>query len=156
VLRAIEGFHADDEGHWVAELSCLHGQHVRHQPPFRDRAWVVTEDGRAAHLGAELDCPLCDRAELPDGLVLARVAGPFDGGSVPAGLRREHRVAARTWGRLRVASGALGFTMATTPPLERTVRAGEEQAIPPDVAHAVHPTGPVEFTVEFLVRPVAG
>jgi len=156
VLRAIEGFHADDEGHWVSELSCLHGQHVRHQPPFRDRAWVLTEDGRAAHLGAELDCPLCDRAELPDGLVLARVAGPFDAGSVPAGLRRDHRVAARTWGRLRVASGTLGFTMATRPPVERTVGAGEEQAIPPDLAHAVHVTGPVTFTVEFLVRPVAG
>ena len=45
MIRTIDGFHLDDAGDWVAELSCLHGQHVRHRPPFRDRAWVETEDG---------------------------------------------------------------------------------------------------------------
>jgi tellurite methyltransferase len=66
VLRAIQGFHQDDEGHWVAELSCGHGQHVRHVPPFWQRPWVLTEEGRAGKLGVELPCALCDRPVVPD------------------------------------------------------------------------------------------
>jgi tellurite resistance-related uncharacterized protein len=152
VIRAIIGFHADEDGEWVAELSCLHGQHVRHQPPFRERAWVTTEEGRRARIGADIDCPLCDRAELPDGLVVARTAGPFDEQTLPAGLRAEHRVAERTWGRLRVLEGAVGFELATEPPVHRTVVAGEEQAIPPGVAHHVIVGGPLRLAVDFLVK----
>lgn len=57
--RAITGFHQDDEGHWVAELSCGHAQHVRHQPPWQVRPWVLTEEGRARFLGTPLPCPVC-------------------------------------------------------------------------------------------------
>ena len=35
------GFHQDEDGHWVAELSCGHTQHLRHQPPWQNRAWVM-------------------------------------------------------------------------------------------------------------------
>jgi tellurite resistance-related uncharacterized protein len=155
VIRTIEGFHQDEIGDWVAELSCLHGQHVRHQPPFRVRPWVETEDGRRDHLGSEIDCPLCDRAELPDGLELARTAGPFDEGTLPPGLRRDHRVASRTWGRLRVLSGSVRFSMATDPPVAVTLTAGDVQAIPPEVAHAVQPGDACRVEVDFLVRPPA-
>jgi tellurite resistance-related uncharacterized protein len=55
VQRSIVGFHQDDVGDWVAELSCLHGQHVRHRPPFYDRPWVVNERERAARIGADLE-----------------------------------------------------------------------------------------------------
>lgn len=65
--RAITGYHRDEEGDWVAELSCGHGQHVRHRPPFQLRAWVLEADGRRERLGTPLDCPLCDRAEPTDG-----------------------------------------------------------------------------------------
>ena len=58
--RRITGFHPDGEGHWVAELECGHGQHVRHDPPFVWREWVLTEDGRAKRLGTELECPTCE------------------------------------------------------------------------------------------------
>ncbi len=60
MIRSIAGFHQDDEGHWVAELSCGHNQHVRHQPPFWDRPWVTTEAGRSERIGTEIECPLCD------------------------------------------------------------------------------------------------
>ena len=56
--RAIIGFHEDDEGHWVAELACGHGQHVRHDPPWQSREWVTTESGRASFIGFELNCLL--------------------------------------------------------------------------------------------------
>ena len=63
MLRAITGFHQDEENHWVAELVCGHGQHVRHKPPLISRPWVLTETGRASMLGTELECKLCDAAK---------------------------------------------------------------------------------------------
>jgi hypothetical protein len=57
----IVGFHQDDEGHWVAELSCGHQQHMRHDPPWQNRPWVVTAEGRARFLGTEIPCARCDQ-----------------------------------------------------------------------------------------------
>ena len=64
--RRITGFHTDDEGHWVAELECGHNQHVRHDPPWESRPWVVTTEGRRSRLGMRLTCVKCDREEPPD------------------------------------------------------------------------------------------
>ena len=58
--RKIVGYHIDAENHWVAELECGHGQHVRDDPPWRERPWVRTEEGRASRLGQELNCVRCD------------------------------------------------------------------------------------------------
>ena len=152
VQRTIAAWTEDEHGDWVAHLSCLHRQHVRHAPPFRDRPWVTTAEGRAEHLGTDLDCPLCDRAELPDDLVVVRTAR-FDDESLPAGLRRDHRVADGVWGLLRVGRGSVRFTMATDPRVDRVVVAGGSQPIPPGVPHAVQPAGATELAVEFLRRP---
>jgi hypothetical protein len=57
--RRITGFHQDTEHHWVAELECGHQQHVRHNPPWEIRPWVLSEDTRREKLGTELDCVLC-------------------------------------------------------------------------------------------------
>jgi len=62
MLRKIIGYHRDEEGHWVAELDCGHGQHVRHNPPWINREWVLTLAGRSAMLGETLDCKLCEAA----------------------------------------------------------------------------------------------
>lgn len=59
----IVGFHQDEELHWVAELECGHNQHVRHNPPWINRPWVITPEGRATAMGQTLACPLCDRKE---------------------------------------------------------------------------------------------
>lgn len=59
--RSIVGFHQDVQGHWVAELSCGHAQHVRHDPPWQDRPWVVSPEGRARYLGETLECVECAR-----------------------------------------------------------------------------------------------
>lgn len=64
MIRKITGFDRDDENHWRAILDCGHRQHVRHDPPLTSRSWVLTEEGRAARLGLELDCKRCD--EDPD------------------------------------------------------------------------------------------
>jgi tellurite resistance-related uncharacterized protein len=155
VIRRIEGFHQDDDGDWVAELSCLHGQHVRHEPPFTERPWVQDAAGRAGRVGTDIECPLCDRAELPEGLEVVRTAGPFDETTLPAALRRDHLVADRTWAVLRVVNGEVRFTLATEPAIDRIMVAGEQQAIPPATPHAVHVTRPMTVAVDFLVRPTS-
>lgn len=62
--KQITGFHKDAESHWVAELECGHGQHVRHDPPWMVREWVTTEEGRNGRIGFELNCVRCDEAAL--------------------------------------------------------------------------------------------
>lgn len=150
VIRRITGFRQDDLGEWVAELCCLHRQHIRHRPPQSEHPWVMTPEGRDERIGADLDCPLCDRAELPMGLRTTRTAGPFDGDDIPAGLRHAHRVPDATWGVLRVLEGSVGLSMETNPPLHLRIGAGEAQAIPPGVSHAVEVGGPVRLAVDFL------
>lgn len=58
--RRIAGYHQDEEGHWVADLECGHTQHLRHTPPWQNRPWVITEAGRAEHLGTVLVCRNCE------------------------------------------------------------------------------------------------
>lgn len=63
--RRILSYRQDDEGHWVAELECGHSQHVRHDPPWQVRPWVVTVEGRRRRIGTMLECRACDEAEPP-------------------------------------------------------------------------------------------
>jgi Protein of unknown function (DUF3565) len=70
VERAIVDFETDEVGDWVALLVCGHRQHVRHRPPWQERPWVCSAEGRAGRLGSVLECRLCDE-------------GP---GAAPAGL----------------------------------------------------------------------
>ena len=146
------GFGQDEAGDWFAALSCLHRQHVRHRPPFRVAPWVLDDAEREARVGSDLACPLCDRAELPEGLHVTRRTDTWDERTIPVALRRAHRVATGTWGRLRVERGRLRFRADTEPPLDVIVDPAAPQAIPPDVEHRVEPLGEVRFSVEFLRR----
>ena len=70
MMSPIVGYHTDEMDDWVAELGCGHFQHVRHDPPWFNRPWVLEESGRNAMLGHELNCRKCDRAEPSDCLVV--------------------------------------------------------------------------------------
>jgi hypothetical protein len=72
--RKITGFHLDEEGHWVAELECGHNQHVRHDPPYVERPWVITEHGRRSRLGQELNCVRCDEDRCGEGACPGKAA----------------------------------------------------------------------------------
>ena len=100
--RTITAFEQDDDGDWVALLECFHRQHVRHAPPFRSAPWVLDSQRRSQRVGTSLDCPLCDRAELPEGLEVVRTTEIWDERTLPGGLRRAHRIPSGSWGRLRV------------------------------------------------------
>ena len=64
--RKIAGFHQDEEGQWVAELECGHTRHVRHEPPWTIREWVLTPEGRESRLGTLVECAECGRGEEED------------------------------------------------------------------------------------------
>ena len=153
--RAIIGFHLDEDGDWVAELDCGHGRHVRQRPPFANRPWVVSEAGRGAMLGAELDCARCDRMEWPEGYAAWRRTPEFDEATVPAGLMSEHATKRGVWARIHVLSGAVLYHVG--PPIGRSLRvdAAASAVIVPEVRHRVEPEGPVRFFVEFS-RAVGG
>ena len=58
--QPIVSFDLDDENHWFAYLACGHTQHVRHNPPWQNRPWVMTEERRNEKLEMMLECKLCD------------------------------------------------------------------------------------------------
>jgi len=60
VDRHIIDYHLDAKSDWVAVLECGHFQHVRHDPPWINRPWVATPEGRASMLGQVLACRKCD------------------------------------------------------------------------------------------------
>lgn len=74
-MQPIVGFHQDAESHWVADLACGHSQHVRHDPPWQNRPWVLTEASRQSYLGYLLRCRRCEPALSPalSGLVQPRL-----------------------------------------------------------------------------------
>jgi hypothetical protein len=61
--RRIVAFHQDASHDWIADLECGHSQHVRHQPPWTLRPWVLTEEGRLSFLGRELLCNECKQTK---------------------------------------------------------------------------------------------
>ncbi|HIO93449.1 MAG TPA: DUF3565 domain-containing protein [Leucothrix mucor] len=64
--QAIVAYHQDEFNDWVAELECGHNQHVRHDPPWIDRPWVISEQGRASKVGMVLVCKKCDEGAPRD------------------------------------------------------------------------------------------
>ena len=58
-MEKITGFHLDEDNHWVADLSCGHAQHVRHNPHWQQREWVLSDNGRNKFIEFELECKSC-------------------------------------------------------------------------------------------------
>jgi len=153
VKRRIRGFHRES-GDWFAELDCGHDCCLTGAAPGDDGGWVHSAEARASRIGSGLDCSACQELILPARVVFTRVTPEWDEESMPAALRRSHRVRSGSWGRLLVLSGRVRFTAATSPPIEAVIGGGESQPIPPGVEHDVQPLGRVRFAVEFFaIRP---
>ena len=151
--RGIVSFHRDVEGDWVAQLECGHGQHVRHRPPFQLRPWVDDPDGRASRLGTPLECPLCDRAEVPDDLGPVRASVTWDEQTMPSAMLGAHRLGASRWAVLRVLTGRVRFVLTGEAGTSHVLEAGAVQGIPPDVPHRLEVLGPVRLTIDFFSVP---
>ncbi|MDR0237161.1 DUF3565 domain-containing protein [Acinetobacter sp.] len=63
MLQTIVGFTLDEQQHYVALLSCGHRQHMRHTPPWQNRPWIMTEQGRQEKIGLSIECKQCDFAK---------------------------------------------------------------------------------------------
>jgi tellurite methyltransferase len=149
--RAITGYHTDDVGDLVAELTCGHGQHVRHKPPLFMRPWVLTPEGRASMLGVELDCVRCDRFERPTGLVAYQRTAEFTEATIPAGLRAKHATKPGVWAEIKVLEGRLRYRVEALD-REFALDVHASGVVLPEVPHHVDPDGPVRFYVEFSRR----
>ncbi|RAU43714.1 MULTISPECIES: DUF3565 domain-containing protein [unclassified Pseudomonas] len=64
----VTGFRQDQDGHWIAELSCGHTQHLRHQPPWQSRAWVLDSKQRQEKIGQPFHCGWCAQGADDDNL----------------------------------------------------------------------------------------
>jgi tellurite resistance-related uncharacterized protein len=149
--RKITGFHQDEQQDWVAELDCHHGQHVRHNPPFFNRPWVLSSAGRDSQLGTELCCVRCDRLEFPEGLRAYKRTPEFTETTIPKGLLKEHSTKTGTWALIRVLEGTLVYTI-ETPAHRQVLGANDVAAVVPNMPHSVAAQGPVRFYVEFFTK----
>jgi len=155
VSRNILGFAADAAGDWIASLDCGHRRHIRHRPPLSEYPWISDAAGRAARVGAPIECDRCGRGELPDGAAAYRTTDEFDEVTLPAGLRRDHNTRPGVWGRAEVLAGRLRFVMPALA-VDRVIEAGDHAIIPPELPHHVEPVGPMRMRVVFLRVPASG
>ncbi len=82
--RKIVAFRQDQRREWIAVLECGHTQHVRHNPPYQERAWVLTAEGRQSFIGVPLECTKCvlelRHAEPRDFYFVTKVINDWWGG----------------------------------------------------------------------------
>ena len=149
--RPINSFEKDEHGDWVAFLSCGHTQHVRHNPPFFERPWVTTEQGRRDKLGALLDCVQCERFEMPDTFKAYRKTAEFTENSIPKSLLNEHSTKAGVWAKIHVLEGKLIYHVDELR-AKFEISRGAPGIVLPEIKHHVEPVGPVSFFVEFYKR----
>lgn len=137
----------------MALLSCGHRQHVRHQPPFVEREWTQSAEGRTAVLGQTLDCPACDRMEPPEAAVRYKSTPIFTELTIPKALRQEHRTKAGVWGRIRILEGTLLYEVLAPSHQTFTLDTKSTAFIVPEVPHRVEKNRRVIFQLDFLKVP---
>ncbi|MDQ3185097.1 MAG: DUF3565 domain-containing protein [Pseudomonadota bacterium] len=151
--RPIIGFEVDADGDSIAILSCGHAQHVRHNPPFINRPWVTTEQGRNSMLDKTLNCVRCEKFELPNGFIAYKQTPVFTEESLPAALRKDHSTKAGIWAKIIVAEGKVRYRVSA---LDADMELSQDKIgiVVPEVLHNVEPLGATRFFVEFYKAPV--
>ena len=152
--RPITAFKKDEHGDWVAFLSCGHKQHVRHQPPFFERPWVTTEQGRRGKLGGVLNCVQCERFEMPENFAAYRKTAEFTEKSIPTGLLSEHSTKPGVWAKIHVIEGKLIYHVEALRAKFEIFR-GAPGIVIPEIKHRIEPVGPVTFFIEFYRKFVS-
>jgi tellurite methyltransferase len=150
--RPITGFSTDENGDGVAILSCGHSQHVRHRPPFINRPWVTTEEGRQDKLGEMLNCVRCNRLELPERFIPYQQTPVFTEQSVPARLQKDHSTKAGIWAKIVVTEGKLRYCLDSLD-VKMELSENHPGIIVPEVPHRVELIGRVQFFLVFYRSP---
>ena len=146
--RTIIGYHQDEEGDWVASLNCGHRQHVRHKPPFFERPWTQTAAGREERKKSPLECPLCDRLEMPEGLIPFHRTPLLKNDTIPPNLLSDHKTKAGVWGRIVVVSGTMRYIVEE--PVSEAFELTDEKPgiVAPEIPHRIEPIGETHFYVQ--------
>ena len=150
--RPITGFDIDDQGDWVALLNCGHRQHVRHNPPFTNRPWVTTEEGRKGRLEQTLNCLRCDRFELPAHFIPYKKTTVFTEKSLPESLKKDHANKPGVWAKIIVTEGKLLYRVASLN-VEIALAPSLPGIVMPEALYCVAPLGTVRFFLEFYRSP---
>jgi tellurite methyltransferase len=153
--RSIVDFHEDADSQWVAELACGHQRHTRHNPPFSERPWVLTSEGRQSQIGSELDCTQCDRMEIPQGYEPYRQSPEFDEKTVPEALLHRHSTKPGIWARIHVLHGSLDYYLHAPFNTVHRLTPHSPGVVLPGVEHHIEVKHAVSFFLEFF-RPVGG
>jgi tellurite resistance-related uncharacterized protein len=148
--RVIVDFFRDGAPDWVAQLDCGHLQHVGHSPPVVLRPWVETEQRRREKLGETLECPSCERFEVPEAHRAYSRTPEFDQSTMPRGLKSDHHTKRGVWATIRVLEGRLRYTVGDPVNREFLLEPGKDGIVLPQVPHQVEPVGSVRFYVEFM------
>lgn len=149
MIRTITGFVLDDESHWCARLSCGHRRHTRHDPPMVERPWVLTEEGRAEFIGADLDCVRCDDREMPDDFVPYKKTRVFTDETLPAAIRANHSTRAGVFALIHVEAGSLLYRIAADGVDDITLTTDAPGVVLPEEEHGVEPAPGTRFYIEF-------
>ncbi len=164
MYQPIVRYHLDEHDDWVAELGCLHFQHVRHKPPWQDREWVTSVKGREGKVGRMLNCVKCvsrapaDHGEgvaanslrLPAGLAAYKTTPLFDQHNAPGGLQKEHATASGVWALLHVLSGSLVYCFSVeSKDVSYEIGAAQPRVIVAEQPHFIVVDRPVTFQLEF-------
>jgi|SRR5690242_16954077 len=153
--RSIKAFALDREGEPIAILVCGHPQHVRHKPPFINRPWVESEEGRNEMIGKNLNCVRCDNMEIPEGFVAYKRTSEFTEQTVPDALRKDHSTKEGVWAKIRVTEGKLRYRIPKLG-VEMDLSPDKTGIVLPEILHSVEPLGTVRFFVEFYRAPEIG
>ena len=150
--QTISGFEQDEEKHWVAELSCGHKQHVRHDPPWQNRPWVITFAGRNEKLGTRLECKKCDMPRLPpkELLTLLNSSTKISGKGLPAELLAEEQLPNNIWYEISVLSGQIQLIFTATEISRQQgflLDYGFSGIVPPQRPFKLKPNGLVELRI---------
>lgn len=146
--RPIIRFGHDDIGDWVATLSCGHLQHVRHSPPFINRLWVTTCQGRKSRIGKTLNCVRCDKFEFPENFIVYKKTPIFTANSLPSELKNNHSTKTGIWGKIIVTEGKLQYRINSLK-TDMELSPSKLGVILPEILHSLTSIGAVKFYIEF-------
>lgn len=92
---------------------------------------------------------------LPSDARIYRRIGPFDAGTIPAGLLRRHDLKSGTWGLVEILAGSVRFCWDDAAGGDRLLVAGETMLVPPTVPHHLDLRGPVTIAIAFCAAAEA-
>ncbi len=151
--QKIIGFHQDEEQHWVAELCCGHCQHVRHDPPWQNRPWVTTVEGRSEKLATSLECKMCDMPKLPpkEQLKPLNTSVKITQNSLPEELLTKDALPDNIWSEISIISGQIQLLCSSQSDSSQTLgfllNNEFSGIVAPKRAFCLKPCGPVEFRI---------